>query len=347
MNLKLRTIVAASLGLSCSMGASTILNPKSPVPVQTSTGGVTVTGNGLNPAVYNRYIGNIMGLMNERLTDGQGHLSSNWASIINARSGKSIEPPTGSPCQRQDLVRHLIACALPPGVSVTYDGPLGPLGPNGPNDQCPSGTTWQGQGLLTSPGGRTLYEKWDQPSPVLTPQDKQAILTCMATRMNFIEGVNFVMEGERVLPKCGSILSPSGEAAFPVEEGYWSVLPDAGKIYYWPPESAWGSPPRGPLVPGKSLPIIAPIQLDRGCSDPSNLCNLAVGAGACTFEGDGWTCHTGGTPDSVVPAFATRLTCFDCCADAGYNIDCAAYSDGGCVCGAGQMAPWADAGVCP
>jgi hypothetical protein len=340
MNLKLRIIVAASLGLSSSLGVCSVL--RGPNRAATAGSG-NVGGNGLDPAVYVHYIGMIMDRMNERLSDGKGNLSSNWASIINDESDASLTG--GTQCKRQYLVRYLVECTLPEGTSLTYSGPR--------DSSCDAGTTWQGHGLLWDPSTSMdpgiLYKNWDQRSPALTPREKQAILTCMATRMNFIEGVNILMEGKRVYPKCGRAVSASASAAFPVEEGYWGVLPDTGAIYYWPPESSWrSSQSKSSATPTQSPyhEMFKTFADNRACSDSKNPCHVMEGAGACTFDG-GWTCHTGGTPDYAVPVFETRITCFDCCADAGYHLDCATYSDGGCVCGTEQSSPWPDAGVCP
>ncbi len=300
MNWKTRTIIAASLGLSCSMGASTLLRNG---PGSTTAGTGTVGPNGLKPRVFWGCLTQLTAHMNAPLIpDGGTTLDPAFWDILEPTSGGAGGPDSGSTCAPESgegvtLVQHAMGCALSSGQTLTYTYQSGgatlTLTPDGILSNNSGATGWLDSGL--------------------NPHERQDIYTCLAARMNPAGPDTVWMNGADTNHHVHTNNFPI------IEAGWQAIVDDAGvvTITVWPIMMT----DTGQTV-GGDLPKV----YERVCAKDAAACAIQLNDGGCTWETPYTLLNTCAGAGDAGTLFLTRLTCAEYCApgtvDAGSPCAC-------------------------
>jgi hypothetical protein len=305
MNWKRRTIIAASLGVSCSVGPRACAGGRPPFPVNIDDATGTVGSNGLDPDYYAKHRDMLTGLMMLRLTDERDSTSLNpaWGRLLD-------DDPSQSAIT---FVRHVLGCTVSLGSALRY------------KTQPSNGTGGASSTTLTfTPDPSTAPLLNDTSEWTSRPLDRPKwafVHRCMAVRLNKTPSVQVWMAGGDVAPA-----QRLDTGAYPIIEAYWAVTMDGGA----PTVTIWQ--PSVPALDGSSRPrhgfhIKWNTAVSRFCAASPQLCDFrrAV-ADTCTPRdgGGGWTCDG-------LDAIETRLSCSDCC-DCTYPTPKDFCNQNGCSC---------------
>jgi hypothetical protein len=314
MKWRYRVLIAASLGLCCSVGACPSLWKRAPIAVDpdcpaetqkntTATG--TVGTNGLNPEFYRTHQAMLTAFMKAPLTDPAhpNSLNSVWSALLD--DDQSEDATT--------FASYAIDCAVKTQSKLSY-------------------TTRGGKTLNFDAGTGILTDTYAWLSQPLTLPQSANVHRCMATRMN-LNPVPVWMEGGDV-----AVAKSLSCSEYPVSEGFWAATTDGTggggtTITWWPPlsfvtaEKASFNSDKASSRAEYAADFLNALTR-RACVPPTatSPCPIKAGTGTCKLEANVWRCGPNG-----VDAIETRLTCDDCCSPA-YPIPPHFCDQNGCTC---------------
>ena len=313
MNWKIRTVLAASLGLSSSVGACRYFQTTAtdagldggggrasgkaglaPRTLGASVGTGTVGTNGLDPDVFWSCITELTAHMGAPLLADAG-------SVLRPEFSDILEPVSGSTCDPNSdqgvmLVQHAIGCALPNNQQLTYTYQNNPK----------VSIVLTADGILDNDTGVPWL------TTVLSVGDQQDVLTCMAARLNPLGKTKIWMNGADT----NHVVNPddpdgaAGTTPYSVIEAGWqTIIASDGGVT----TTVWPLWERGIEANPKSYARFMKLVGGRLCSIDAGACHIQLNTGKCTWGPDGgdtlMTCADAGN----APILETRLTCKDYC----------------------------------